>query len=160
PGLTDGQQRSQLDLLAKWNKRHLEKNPGEAALAARIEAYELAYRMQMAAPEALDVGQESAATRALYGLDDSKCVHFAKQALMARRLIERGVRFVQIYSGGMENERSWDGHTNIEANHRGFARETDRPIAGLLTDLKARGLLDSTLVICCGEFGRLPIAQK
>ena len=86
--------------------------------------------------------------------------HFAKQCLMARRLVERGVRFVQIYSGGMENERSWDGHKDIAGNHRQFAGETDQPIAALLTDLKQRGLLDSTLVICCGEFGRLPLAQK
>jgi hypothetical protein len=116
--------------------------------------------MQMAAPEALDVGRESKATKELYGLDDKKCGHFARQCLTARRLVERGVRFVQIYSGGMENERSWDGHTNIKDNHSGFAQETDRPVAGLLADLKSRGLLDQTLVICNGEFGRLPIVQK
>ena len=161
PGsLTDARQRSQLDYLAAINGRFTEEHPAEAALAARIESFELAYRMQMAAPEALDLGGETAATRALYGLDDPSCEHFAKQCVMARRMVERGVRFVQIYSGGMENERSWDGHSNIEANHRGFARETDQPIAALLTDLKARGLLDETLVICCGEFGRLPICQK
>ncbi len=158
--MSDAQQRAQLDLLGKWNRQHQSEHPGEAALAARIEAFELAYRMQMAAPEALDVQRESAATKALYGLDNPKCAHFAKQVLMARRMVERGVRFVQIYSGGMENERSWDGHSNIEQNHRGFALETDQPIAALLTDLKSRGLMDSTLVICCGEFGRLPIAQK
>jgi arylsulfatase A-like enzyme len=93
-------------------------------------------------------------------LDNPRCTHFAKQCLIARRLVERGVRFVQIYSGGMENERSWDGHQDIVKNHAGFAREVDTPIAGLLTDLAARGLLDSTLVLCCGEFGRLPIVQK
>jgi arylsulfatase A-like enzyme len=96
----------------------------------------------------------------MYGVDETRCGHFAKQCLMARRLVERGVRFVQIYSGGMENERSWDGHTDIASNHRQFAGETDQPIAALLADLKARGLADSTLVICCGEFGRLPICQK
>lgn len=161
PTLNDARQRAQLDLLKALNQRELEQNPSEAALAARIEAFELAYRMQMTAPEALNVDQgESEATKRLYGLDHAKAGHFARQCLMARRLVERGVRFVQIYSGGMENERSWDGHTNIEANHRGFALETDQPIAALLTDLKARGLLDSTLVICCGEFGRLPICQK
>ncbi|MFO0958436.1 MAG: DUF1501 domain-containing protein [Isosphaeraceae bacterium] len=158
--MTDEQQRAQLDLLGRWNRKHSQEHPGESALAARIESFELAYRMQMAAPDALDIQQESEATKKLYGLDNPKCTHFARQALMARRMVERGVRFVQIYSGGMENERSWDGHTNIEQNHRGFALETDQPIAGLLADLKARGLLDSTLVICCGEFGRLPIAQK
>lgn len=158
--MTEKQQRAQLDLLSRLNGRFQHENPGEAALAARIETFELAYRMQMAAPDALDYGQESAATRKLYGIDDSKCAHFAKQCLMARRLVERGVRFVQIYSGGMENERSWDGHADIVKNHAGFALETDQPIAALLTDLKQRGLLDSTLILCCGEFGRLPIVQK
>jgi hypothetical protein len=161
PLLSAPQQRSQIDLINALNRAERDRNPNEAALSARIESFELAYRMQMAAPEALDVEHgESAATRALYGLDDPKCGHFARQCLMARRLVERGVRFVQIYSGGMENERSWDGHSNIEANHRGFALETDRPIAALLTDLKSRGLRDETLVVCCGEFGRLPICQK
>jgi len=158
--LTDAAQRSQLDLLNRLNRHHLESSPGEASLAARIESFELAYRMQMAAPEALEIQGESPETKKLYGIDDPKCGHYAKQCLMARRMVERGVRFVQIYSGGMENERSWDGHSNIGANHSGFAAETDRPIAALLADLKARGLLDSTLVVWCGEFGRLPIAQK
>ena len=156
----DADQRRQLDLLARLNKRHQQQAPGEAELAARIESFELAYRMQMAAPEVLDVARETEATRKLYGLDNPKCAHFGRQVLTARRLVENGVRFVQIYSGGMENERSWDGHTNIVANHGGFAQETDVPIAGLLADLKQRGLLDSTLVVCNGEFGRLPIAQK
>jgi len=155
----DGQ-RAQLDLIGRLNRRDLARHPGEPELAARIESFELAYRMQMAAPEALDVGRESRATRELYGLDDKACGHFARQCLMARRLVERGVRFVQIYSGGMENERSWDGHADIGKNHAGFARETDRPIAALLADLKGRGLLDQTLVLCNGEFGRLPIVQK
>ncbi len=154
------EQRAQLDLLGRLNKRDLARHPQDAELAARIESFELAYRMQMAAPEALDVARESKATKELYGLDDKKCGHFARQCLMARRLVERGVRVVQIYSGGMENERSWDGHANIADNHSGFAQETDRPIAALLTDLKSRGLLDQTLVICNGEFGRLPIVQK
>jgi len=153
------QQRAQLDLLARLNRRRLEQNPAESELAARIESFELAYRMQMAAPEALDFHRESERVQQLYGIDNPRCGHFAKQCLMARRLVERGVRFVQIYSGGEENERSWDGHMNIAANHTGFAGETDTPIAGLLTDLAARGLLESTLVIWCGEFGRLPIIQ-
>jgi len=160
PGVSDREQRSQLDLLKKLNQRHLEHSPDDSELAARIESFELAYRMQMAAPECLDLERESRATQALYGLDNPRCTHFAKQCLIARRLVERGVRFVQIYSGGMENERSWDGHQDIVKNHAGFAREVDTPIAGLLTDLAARGLLDSTLVLCCGEFGRLPIVQK
>ncbi len=158
--MTDGQQRAQLDLLRRLNGRDHERHPAEAALAARIETFELAYRMQMAAPEALDVDRESGPTKTLYGLDNPRCTHFARQCLIARRLVERGVRFVQIYSGGMENERSWDGHQDIVKNHGGFAGETDQPIAALLTDLKGRGLLDSTLVLCNGEFGRLPIVQK
>jgi hypothetical protein len=138
----------------------LQEHDGESELSARIESFELAYRMQMAAPEALDIGREPEVVRQLYGIHDKRCAHFAKQCLMARRLVERGVRFVQIYSGGMENERSWDGHIDIAGNHRQFAGETDQPVAGLLTDLKQRGLLDSTLVIWGGEFGRLPVAQR
>jgi hypothetical protein len=158
--LSPQRQRAQLDLLASLNRQHQEQHTTEAELTARIESFELAYRMQMQAPEVLDISREPEATRKLYGIDDKRCTHFATQCLMARRLVESGVRFVQIYSGGMENERSWDGHIDIAGNHRQFAGETDVPIAGLLTDLKARGLLDSTLVICAGEFGRLPVAQK
>ncbi len=154
------EQREQLNLLNRLNQHQLQASPGESALAARIESFELAYRMQMAAPEALDFQGETEATKRLYGIDEPRCGHYAKQCLMARRLVERGVRFVQIYSGGMENERSWDGHTDIAKNHGGFAGETDQPIAALLSDLKSRGLLDSTLVIWCGEFGRLPLVQK
>jgi hypothetical protein len=158
--LTAERQRAQLDLLARLNRRHLEQSPAERELAARIESFELAYRMQIAAPEALDLDQEPAHIHKLYGLDDARCAHFARQCLIARRLVQRGVRFVQIYSGGMENERSWDGHTDIVKNHGGFAAETDLPIAGLLSDLAQQGLLEQTLVVWCGEFGRLPIVQK
>ena len=160
PEMSRGQQRAQLDLLAKLNQHQLQRETGEPELSARIESFELAYRMQMAAPEALDIESETEAVQKLYGLDNPKCTHFAKQCLIARRMVERGVRFVQIYSGGMENERSWDGHKDIVANHGGFAAETDVPIAGLLTDLAQRGLLDSTLIVWGGEFGRLPIVQK
>jgi hypothetical protein len=158
--LTDGQQRAQLDLIKQLNQRQLDQGPFEPDLAARIESFELAYRMQMAAPEAIDLAKETPETQKLYGLDNPKATHFAKQCLTARRMVERGVRFVQIYSGGMDNELSWDGHSNIKANHSGFAAETDQPIAALLADLEQRGLLDSTLVIWGGEFGRLPIVQK
>ena len=158
--MNDAQQRTQINLLNKLNRHYQEQNPREAELAARIESFEMAYRMQMAAPEALDLKSEPESIQSLYGLDNKKSAHFAKQCLMARRLVERGVRFVQIYSGGMDNQQSWDGHSDIAGNHRGFAEETDQPIAALLTDLKQRGLMDSTLVLCCGEFGRLPIAQK
>ena len=156
---TDLTQRSQLDLLKQLNELHREDRAAESELAARIESFELAYRMQSSAPEAIDIGAESKQTQELYGIGDSRCDHFARQCLIARRMVERGVRFVQIYSGGMENQRSWDGHSDIAGNHRQFAGETDKPIAGLLTDLSQSGLLDDTLVIWCGEFGRLPIAQ-
>jgi hypothetical protein len=160
PRLSDRRQRRQLDLLARLNREHLHEREGESELAARIESFELAYRMQMTAPGALDVGREPEPVRRLYGLDDKRCAHFGRQCLTARRLVERGVRFVQIYSGGMENERSWDGHVDIAGNHRQFAGETDVPVAGLLADLKQRGLLETTLVIWGGEFGRLPVAQR
>ena len=155
--VTDAAQKNQLELLQKLNAAD---SAASSELEARAKSFELAYRMQMAAPEAIDLTKESEATKKLYGLDQPKASHFAKQCLMARRLVERGVRFVQVYSGGMDNDLSWDGHSNIQKNHSGFALETDQPIAGLLTDLKARGLLDSTLVIWGGEFGRLPIVQK
>jgi len=160
PELNEQRQRKQLDLLARLNQRHLDEHPEEKDLAARIESFELAYRMQSAAPEALDVEAEPEHVQKLYGLDDDRCSHFSKQCLIARRMVERGVRCVQIYSGGMENQRSWDGHNDIAGNHTGFANETDKPIAGLLEDLHQRGLLDDTLVIWGGEFGRLPVAQK
>ena len=159
-GMSESAQRAQLDLLAKLNQQHHLRGPVENEFNARIESFELAYRMQSAAPEAFDIDREPANMRELYGLDQKHCRHFAAQCLTARRMVERGVRFVQIYSGGMENQRSWDGHEDIVGNHRGFARETDQPIAGLLEDLEQRGLLEQTLVIWGGEFGRLPISQK
>jgi hypothetical protein len=157
--LSPQRQRQQLDLLARLNRLHT-REVDEPEFSARMETFELAYRMQMAAPEALDLSREIEETRRLYGLDHPKAGHFARQCLIARRLVERGVRFVQIYSGGMENDLSWDGHNNIAKNHSGFAAETDQPIAALLTDLERRGLLQQTLVIWGGEFGRLPIVQK
>ncbi len=158
--LSEKGQRAQLDLLSKLNRSHLEHHKQESELAARIESFELAYRMQTAAPDAINVDAEPEHIRKLYGVDQKHCEHFSRQCLVARRMIERGVRFVQIYSGGMENQRSWDGHIDIKGNHEGFALETDQPIAALLEDLQQRGLLDSTLVIWGGEFGRLPVAQK
>ena len=160
-GMTPQQQQNQISLLKRLSQHAPHPNAGlRRELEARIESFELAYRMQQVAPETLDVNRESKETHALYGLGDKRCDHFARQCLVARRLVERGVRFIQIYSGGNENARSWDGHTNIVKNHGGFAGETDTPIAGLLADLKQRGLLDSTLVVWGGEFGRLPIIQK
>ena len=157
--LSDRQQRAQLDLLAGLNKLAI-PTPGDNEWEARIESFELAYRMQTAAPEALDIGAEPKAVRDLYGLDNPQCADYGRQCLMARRLVERGVRCIQIYSGGMENEKSWDGHKNLADNHRGFASETDQPIAGLLADLAQRGLLQDTLVVWGGEFGRLPVVQR
>jgi hypothetical protein len=158
--LTPQRQRAQLDLLAALNKPMMRNSPIESELAARIESFELAYRMQTAAPEAFDVKDEPEHIKKLYGLDQKHCAPFAAQCLMARRMVERGVRFVQLYSGGMENQQSWDGHADIIGNHRGFAGESDQPVAALLADLEQRGLLDSTLVIWGGEFGRLPVSQK
>lgn len=158
--MTNAQQERQLGLLAKLNRQHLEARPEETELDARIKSFELAYRMQVSAPEALDIETEPEHIKTLYGIGEKRCDHFARQCLTARRLVERGVRFIQIYSGGMENQRSWDGHNDIKGNHGQFAGETDTPIAGLLTDLAQRGLLNDTLVVWGGEFGRLPVSQK
>ena len=160
--VTPEQQRDRLDLLAKLNDLDLKKYPGSSELAARISSYELAYRMQGCAPEAVDLNRESEATRQLYGMDDPVSEPFGRQCLMARRLVERGVRFVQLYHGGLgvQNRDTWDAHDNIKDNHTRNAAQVDRPISGLLTDLKSRGLWDSTLVVWHGEFGRMPISQK
>ncbi|GMU91887.1 MAG: hypothetical protein AMXMBFR4_09450 [Candidatus Hydrogenedentota bacterium] len=159
-GLTAEQQRAQLDLLAQLNHEHLTSHPGEANLAARIESFELAYRMQMSAPEAVDISKESEETKALYGVDREVSRHFGSQLLIARRLVERGVRFIQVYSGGGHQQDSWDAHNGLTENHDMHCAETDVPMAGLLTDLKRRGLLDSTLVVWGGEFGRMPVSQN
>jgi hypothetical protein len=158
-GLTAEQQRSRLDLLNRWNKRHLEQHPDEEALSARIASYELAYRMQSHASDAVDLADETEETRRLYGLDNKTSAHFGRNCLLARRLVERGVRFVQLYSGGNEGPRAWDAHDDVHKNHTLHCAETDVPIAGLITDLKRRGLLDETLIIWGGEFGRTPFAE-
>ena len=158
--LTDERQRAQLDLLAKLNRASLGGSAVESELSARIESFELAYRMQTAAPEAFDVSKEPEHVKKLYGLDQPHCAHVASQCMMARRMVERGVRFVQIYSGGMDNQQSWDCHADLVGNHTGFASETDQPVAALLADLEQRGLLNDTLVVWGGEFGRLPVSQK
>jgi hypothetical protein len=161
-GMTSEQQRARLDLLAKLNELDMQRNPDNAELAARISSYELAFRMQGCAPAALDITRESELTRKLYGLDDPVTEPFGRQCLMARRLVEHGVRFVQLFHGGMGNQNTdtWDAHGDVKSNHAQHAAESDKPIAGLLTDLKARGLLDTTLVIWHGEFGRMPISQR
>ncbi len=158
-GMTEGMQRRLLNSLREYNDEHMASRPGNSDLASRIASYELAYRMQSAAPEAVDIRQETAATQDMYALNDPKAKHFGRQCLLARRLVERGVRFVQIYSGGNHNDANWDAHGDLEVNHNLHAAETDKPIAGLLTDLKERGMLKDTLVIWGGEFGRQPTAE-
>ena len=153
-------QRQWLDLLQSYNRDHLERNPEDNELSARIQSYELAYNMQVHATDAIDISGESEATRKLYGLDDNRSQYFGRQALMARRLVERGVRMVQLYSGGGNHEPTWDQHWSLKKFHTQHAGETDIPIAGLLTDLEQRGLLEDTLVIWHGEFGRMPISQR
>lgn len=159
-GVTRGRQRARLDLLRQWNESHAAVNPADSALAARIASYELAFRMQTHATEAVDLRGESAAIQNLYGLDNKTSHHFGRNCLLARRLVERGVRFIQLYSGGNEGPKAWDAHDDLKKNHDLHCAETDKPIAGLLTDLKNRGLLDTTLVIWGGEFGRTPTAER
>jgi len=155
--VNDEQQRSKLDLLAALNRHHAERRPGEAELQARLESYELAYRMQAEAPEAVDLTKESEATRKLYGMDEEETAKFGGNCLLARRLVERGVRFVEVYCG---SGSGWDAHQDMEGNHGKWCKVSDKPIAGLLSDLKARGLLDETLVVWGGEFGRTPFNEK
>jgi hypothetical protein len=152
---------ARLDLLAELNRRHLEERGADDALASRIRSYELAARMQAAVPEATDLALESAETHALYGVDREECADFGRACLLARRLIERGVRFVQLWSGAaFGTEVHWDAHGSVPDNHSREAGKIDRPVAGLLADLRQRGLLDDTLVIFNTEFGRTPFAQS
>ncbi|MCA9103337.1 MAG: DUF1501 domain-containing protein [Planctomycetales bacterium] len=145
------------ELLAELNRRHAEPRGHQSELDARIAAFELAFRMQSECPEAVDISRETAATRAMYGLDDEKTAATGRNCLLARRLVERGVRFVQVYCGAGSR---WDAHTKLEANHGGLCRESDQPVAALLADLKQRGLLEETLVVWGGEFGRTPMSEK
>lgn len=158
-GLTDPVQRAVLKHLREKNMEHLSERSDNSELAARIASYELAYKMQSTAPEAVDFAQESAETKALYGMDNERTADFGRKCLLARRLVERGVRFIQIYSGGAHNDDNWDAHSDIIKNHTKHAGDTDKPISGLLKDLKRRGLLDSTIVVWGGEFGRQPTAE-
>ena len=145
--------------LNQLNEHHLEDRYGDSNLAARIASYELAYKMQMSAPEAVDFDSEPEHIHKLYGLDQKRTADFGRKCLLARRLVERGVRFIQIYSGGNHNDANWDAHGDLEKNHNYHAGNTDQPIAGLLKDLEQRGLLDETLIIWGGEFGRQPTAE-
>ena len=153
----DKQQRHKLELLAELNRRYAADKPGDTDLEARLKSYELAYHMQSAAEEAVDLGKESEATKKLYGMDNEITRRFGSNCLLARRLVERNVRFVELYCG---SGSGWDAHSDIEGNHGKMCKVSDQPIAGLLTDLKARGLLESTLVVWGGEFGRTPFNEK
>ena len=158
-GTTRPIERDVLDVIGRMNERHHAARPDQHELAARVAAYELAYKMQVHAPEAVDLSQETVSTRSMYGLDRKETRDFGTRCLLARRLVERGVRFVQVYSGGGHNDDTWDAHGDLVANHSRHATATDQPIAALLRDLKQRGLLDETLVIWGGEFGRQPTAE-
>ena len=158
-GISDREQRRDLDVLKTLNSEHRNGHPGETELAARIHSYELAYKMQTSAAAVVDLDRESAATRAAYGLDQDRTRDFGRKCLMTRRLIEQGVRFVQLYSGGGHLEDTWDGHSDCITNHRTHAGETDQPIAALIADLKRTGLWDETLLVWGGEFGRTPTSE-
>ncbi len=166
--MTREMQRRQIDALAALDARHAAMRAGADELAARTATYDLAYEMERTAPEALDLAAEDEATRAMYGMHDPRPDHplavgpavFGRQCLIARRLVERGVRFVQIYHGGGHQQQTWDAHHGVEENLGIHCPEVDRPIAGLLEDLERRGLLDETLVVWGGEFGRQPTSQQ
>jgi len=155
--VTDERQRAKLALLAQMNRQYAAERAEQSELEARIASYELAFKMQAEAPEAIDLAQESTETRELYGLDQKETASFGRMCLLARRLVERGVRFVQLYSG---SGSKWDAHSGLEKNHGDNCRSVDLPTAGLLKDLKRRGLLNETLVIWGGEFGRTPMSEK
>jgi hypothetical protein len=156
-GVSTAQQQGRLDLLYQLNQQHAADRPLQNELEARIASYELAFRMQAQAPEAVDLSQETAETQALYGINERETEPYGRLCLMARRLVERGVRFVQLYHGAGNR---WDAHRGIERNHSENCRTSDKPVAGLLRDLKRRGLLDETLVIWGGEFGRTPMSEQ
>jgi hypothetical protein len=155
--ITPSRQRATIDFIKQMNEKDLD--PSRTDLAARIASYELAFRMQSHAPEAVDLSKESERTKNNYGLNDKKTSDFGTRCLLARRLVERGVRFVQLYSGGGPLVTQWDAHDDINSNHEKMCGHVDQPIAALLKDLKARGLLESTLVVWASEFGRLPNTQ-
>ena len=157
--MTDPMQRRLLNTLKDFNTDHEGSHAGYSELGARVSSYEMAYRMQQYAPEAVDLSKESEKTLELYGANEKQTEDFGRRCLLARRLVERGVRFVQLYSGGAHNDDNWDAHGDLEKNHNFHAGRTDKPIAGLIKDLKQRGLLDETLIVWGGEFGRQPTAE-
>jgi len=155
--VSSGQQQRTFDLVQQWNREYVQQRQADDELSARVAAYELAFRMQVSAPEMVDLSRETAETHALYGLHDPGTREFGERCLLARRMIENGVRFVQLYSG---NTGGWDAHKNVAQNHGDYCRRTDLPVAALITDLKRRGLWDDTLLIWGGEFGRMPMSEK
>jgi hypothetical protein len=156
-GMSTERQRSTLDLVHQMNQLHSLQRQESSVLAARIRSYELAFQMQSTAPEVVDISDESEFTKSFYGIDDPKTAEFGTRCLLARRMIERGVRFVQLYAG---NTNGWDAHDDVLSNHTTLSRRTDKPATALILDLKQRGLLDDTLVIWGGEFGRMPMSEK
>lgn len=158
-GMARSEQRMLIDSLNHMNTGHMANRFDNTNLAARIASYELAYKMQSTAPEAIDLEYEDQETQSLYGIDDPKTEKFGRKMLLARRLVERGTRFIQVYSGGAHNDNNWDAHGDLETNHNLHAGETDKPIAGLIKDLKRRGMLEDTLIVWGGEFGRQPTAE-
>jgi uncharacterized protein (DUF1501 family) len=158
-GVSRELQRDLLDALKQQNEAHAALHGGRSDLTSRIASYELAFQMQQSAPEAVDISSETAQTQQLYGLDNDRTRDFGTKCLLARRLVERGVRFIQVYSGGAHNDDNWDAHSDLKKNHDYHALNTDQPIAALLKDLKQRNLLDETLVVWGGEFGRQPTAE-
>jgi len=158
-GVSRELQRELIDSIAENNDAHLLSRPNNSELSARIKSYELAFKMQQSAPELVDLSQESQETLDLYGVGDKQTDDFGRRCLLARRMVERGVRFIQLYSGGSHNDANWDAHGDLATNHNLHAGRTDKPIAALLKDLKRKGLLDSTLIVWGGEFGRQPVAE-
>ncbi|HXG61585.1 MAG TPA: DUF1501 domain-containing protein [Planctomycetota bacterium] len=157
PGLDGDRQEAKRAFLAELDRAHAQARPGFSELEARIRSFELAFRMQAEAPEAVDLSRETEETRRLYGMDEKPTANFGRMCLLARRLVERGVRFVQLYHGAGSK---WDAHSGLERNHAALCASMDKPVAGLLTDLKRRGLLEETLVVWGGEFGRTPMSEK
>jgi hypothetical protein len=157
PQISAAQQRATLDLVQQLNRDHLAQRDNDDELAARIRGYELAFRMQSTAPELVDLKDETQESLSLYGIDEKETRDYGQRCLLARRLVERGVRFVQVYSG---DTNGWDAHNDVLENHSQLCLATDKPIAGLLADLKRRGLWNDTLVIWGGEFGRMPMSES
>ncbi len=160
--LPDGQDRDSRELLAQLNRKHLEETGVDDAMMARMHSYELAAKMQLAVPKVTDLNQETTVTRKMYGLDETETADFGARCLLTRRLLEQGVRFVQLFSGGSFGSPriNWDGHEDVKKNHSREAARMDQPVAALIKDLRQRGMLEDTLILCTSEFGRTPFTQS